>query len=123
MFYLASNFLHQAGDGSTESHITLPIDARLNSIRLCPDVSVTADNTNYVTITVVDNGATNIYSRTTQVASGNLTAGTPIAVALSSSADVDFAAGEVVKLRVADSASGVNCGFTVVYEFAPARSY
>ena len=123
MFYLSTNISHQAGDGATESYITLPVAAKLNSIRLCPNVDVTANNTNYVTVKVIDNGATDIFAQTTEITGGgNLTAGTPITVTQSSSADYDFAAGEVVRLRVVDSASGVSCAFTVVYEFAPARS-
>ena len=122
MIYFTTNVSHAAGDGSTESYVTLPIAARLNSVRLCPNVAVTADNTNYITVSVVDNGATDIFSQDTTVASGSLVAGTPITVTIATAADVDFAAGEVIKLSVADSASGENCSFTVVYEFAPARS-
>lgn len=123
MFYLSSNLTHAAGDGATETYITLPIAAKLNSVRLCPDLDVTANNTNYITVKVIDNGATDIFSQNTQISGGgSLTAGTPITVTLATAADYDFAAGEVVRLRVADSASGVTCAFTVVYEFAPARS-
>lgn len=123
MIYLTSNLTHAAGDGATETYITLPIAAKLNSVRLCPDVAVTANNTNYVTVKVIDNGATDIFEQNTQVSGGgSLTAGTPITVTLDAAADYDFAAGEVVRLRVVDSASGVDCAFSVVYEFAPARS-
>ena len=122
MIYFTTNVSHAAGDGGTESYVTLPIAARLNSVRLCPNVAVTANDTNYITVSVVDNGATDIFSQDTTIASGSLVAGTPITVTIATAADVDFAAGEVIKLRVADSASGVNCTFTVVYEFAPARS-
>jgi hypothetical protein len=124
MFYVSTNVSHQAGDGSTESYVTLPIAARLNSVRLCPNVAVTADNTNYVTFKVIDNGATDIFSQNTQISGGgSLVAGTPVSVTLAGAADYDFAAGEVVRLRVADSAAGASCSFTVVYEFAAARSY
>ena len=76
-----------------------------------------------MTISLADNAAATIFSQTTQVSGGgSLTAGTPITVTLDAAADYDFAAGDVVKLRVADTASGVNCALTVVYEFAPARS-
>lgn len=123
MIYLSTNLRHTAGDGATETYVTLPIAARLNSIRLCPDVAVTANNTNYVTVKFIDNGATDIFEQNTQVSGGgDLTAGTPITVTLDAAADFDFAAGEVVRLRVVDSASGVSCAFSAVYEFAPARS-
>ena len=51
----------------------------------------------------------------------NGTAGTAVTVALSSSADLEFAAGEKVKLRTSPSGSGVISAFTVVYEFEPSR--
>ena len=124
MFYLSTNLTHGAGDGSTESYITLPIAAKLNSVRLCPDTAVTANNTNFVTVSIADNASTAIFSQTTQISGGgSLTAGTPITVTLDTAADYDLAAGETVKLRVADTAAGVNCAFTVVYEFKPARSF
>ena len=71
MFYVSTNLSHQAGDGSTESYVTLPIAARLNSVRLCPNVAVTADNTNYVTFKVIDNGATDIFEQNTRISGGS----------------------------------------------------
>ena len=70
MIYLTTNVLHQAGDGATETYVTLPIAAKLNSVRLCPDVSVTANNTNFVTLKIIGNAATDIFSQTTEVSGG-----------------------------------------------------
>ena len=122
MFYISTNLTHAASDGSTESYVTLPVAAKLNSVRLCPDVSTAQHASNYVTYSIADNAAATIFSATTATSGGAaLTAGTPVAVTLSTAADYDFAAGEVVKIRVADNSGGASCAFTVVYEFAPAR--
>mgnify|MGYP003132196503 FL=1 len=121
MFYLSTNTSSDASVAA-ESYICLPIAAKLISVRLVPDVSVTANNTNYITVSVVDNASTNIFSQNTQISGGgSLTAGTAVTVALSSSADLEFAAGEKVKLRTSPSGSGVISAFTVVYEFEPSR--
>ena len=122
MFYLSSKISHGAGDGTTQTTITLPIAAKLNSVRLCPDVATSKHASNFITASVVDNGGSNIFTVNTSNASGvALVAGTPVSVTLSSSADLEFAAGEVVILKAVDSASGANCAFTVVYEFEPSR--
>lgn len=123
MIYLSTKISHGAGDGTTQSFITIPTAATLNSVRLCPDVSLGKHASNFVTFSVVDNGGTNVFTANTSNASGiALTAGTPVSVTLSASADIDFAAGEVVSFKAVDSGSGAACAFTVVYELAPARS-
>jgi len=120
MFYLTIELDHAGGGVSSEVYASLPIAARLNSATLVPNVASAANGTNYVTYKLIDNGATDIFSADTQ--STGLTAGTPVTVTLDAAADLDFAAGDVIRLRCADSASGVAANLTCVLEFAPARS-
>ena len=88
MFYISTNLTHAASDGSTESYVTLPVAAKLNSVRLCPDVSTAKHASNYVTFSIADNAATTIFSATTADSGGvTLTAGTPVTVTLSTAAD------------------------------------
>ena len=122
MFYLSTNVAAETASDAAESYICLPIAAKLNSVRLVPDVSVTANNTNYVTVLIVDNSAATIFSQNTQVSGGGaLTAGTAIPVTFTGG-DTEFGAGDKIKLRSAASGSGQVCAFTAVFEFEPMRS-
>ena len=123
MMYFTTIIDHTAGAGTSEIYVSLPIDARLNAVSLVPNMTTTAHASNYVTYNLKDNAAANIFTANTSTGSGaTLTGGTPVSVALLSSADLDFAAGEVCRLQIVDAASGADANLTVVWEFAPARS-
>lgn len=124
MFYLSTNIAAETASDAAESYICLPIAAKLNSVRLVPDVAVTAHDTNYVTVLIVDNAGSNLFSQTTKTTSGggggDLTAGTAIPVTFTGGS-TEFDAGEKVKLRSGASGSGVVSAFTAVFEFEPSR--
>lgn len=123
MMYFTTIIDHTAGAGASEVYISVPLNARLNAVTLVPNMSTTAHASNFVTYKLIDNGSVDIFSANTSTGSGStLTGGTPVTVTLAAAADLDFAAGEVCRLRVVDSASGADANLTAVWEFAPARS-
>jgi hypothetical protein len=80
-----------------------PIRLVLTKLSFVPDTAVTANDTNSGTLTVKI-GATTIATLTTNVAQGNLVAGTP--VTLTMSGDLTVAAGAVLSVTKTYAGSG-----------------
>jgi hypothetical protein len=80
-----------------------PIRLVLTELSFVPDTAVTANDTNNGTLTVKI-GATTIATLTTNVAQGNLVAGTP--VKLTMSGDLTVAAGAVLSVTKTYAGSG-----------------
>lgn len=100
-----------AGTAAAETVIGYVKDAgKVVSIYLSTPVGVTADNTNNATFTVgrrtAGGSRTTIGTLTTNVAQGNLTAFSPVALTLTA-ANVQLAAGDVLTLQLAKASSGV----------------
>jgi len=98
-----------AGTADTRSLAICPAGTwKIKAAYFSPDTAVTANDTNYATI-ALKNGATTIASEsTTTTDTGNLTAQTPVALALTGTGkDLEFAQGEAVTIAVTKAASGV----------------
>lgn len=91
--------------------VRVPHAFRIVSVYVTTPVNVTANDTNYATITVskrtAGGGATTMWAQNTKITGGlgNLTALTP--VALSQSSTADGAAGDSLTLTIAKAASGI----------------
>jgi hypothetical protein len=99
-----------AGDVFTNP---LPVKLRIISGYFTPQAAVTANDTNFATITLA-NGSTTLHTFTTQTSgsggTGDLAATTPIALTFASGAvgtAMEIAPGAAIKLNKAVTASGV----------------
>jgi hypothetical protein len=99
-----------AGDVFTNP---LPVKLRIISGYFTPQAAVTANDTNYATVTLA-NGATTLHSFDTRTSgsggTGDLVATTPIALTFASGAvgtAMEIAPGAAIKLNKAVTASGV----------------
>ena len=91
----------------------LPVKLRIISGYFTPQAAVTANDTNYATVTLA-NGATTLHSFDTRTSgsggTGDLAATTPIALTLAAAAVgtiLEIAPGAAIKLNKAVTASGV----------------
>ncbi len=91
----------------------LPVKLRIISGYFTPQAAVTANDTNYATVTLA-NGATTLHSFDTRTSgsggTGDLAATTPIALTLATAAVgtiLEIAPGAAIKLNKAVTASGV----------------
>lgn len=92
--------------------------AKIKRIYLIPNVSVSAHDTNYITLTV-KKGSTTLLSRATTVAGGAMTAGTVIAATITGTGgDLERAAAGVFEVAVAKAGTGpaYDIDVVVVYE-------
>ena len=109
--------------GSNTTDLEYLINASLNAAKIkrvyfIPNVSVTADDTNYITLTV-KKGSTTLVSRATTVAGGAMTAGTVIAATITGTGgDLERAAAGVFEVAVAMAGTGpaYDIDVVVVYE-------
>ena len=81
----------------------LPGKLFITSLVFVPDTAVTADDTNYATLTFAI-GSTTIGTLVTNLAQGDLVAGTPVAITLSG--DLTVAAGAIVKVTKTYAGTG-----------------
>lgn len=92
--------------------------AKIKRIYLIPNVSVSAHDTNYITLTV-KKGSTTLLSRATTVAGGAMTAGTVIAATITGTGgDLERAPAGVFEVAVAKAGTGpaYDIDVVVVYE-------
>jgi hypothetical protein len=92
--------------------------AKIKRIYLIPNVSVTASDTNYITLTV-KKGATTLLSRATTVAGTGMIAGTVIAATITcTGGDLERGAAGVFEVAVAKAGTGpaYDIDVVVVYE-------
>jgi hypothetical protein len=92
--------------------------AKIKRIYLIPNVSVTASDTNYITLTV-KKGATTLLSRATTVAGTGMIAGTVIAATITGTGgDLERGAAGVFEVAVAKAGTGpaYDIDVVVVYE-------
>lgn len=118
--------LAQATTGAVVSFVPVPFPCRLVSITLVGNITLAADGTNHLTITVkAADGATALASRTTNSgASGTtLTAGTVEGLAITNFDDSGLTANQAYKIETAVGGTLANAtDFTLVFEFEAARS-
>jgi hypothetical protein len=100
-----------AADTAASAPVLGPYDTgrEIKKLSILPAGAVTANDTNYATITVeVNDGAggakTELVALTTEVANGNWVAGVPIVLTLTAD---DIPAGGVIWITVAKAAAGV----------------
>lgn len=79
----------------------------LEAVYFVPETSITAHDTNFTDISL-ENGSTEIASeRTTTGDTGDITAGTPVSIALTGTGkDLEFEQGEAIKVKKTDGGSG-----------------
>ena len=113
--------------GSNTTDLEYLINASLNAAKIkrvyfIPNVSVTADDTNYITLTV-KKGSTTLVSRATTVAGGAMTAGTVIAATITGTGgDLERAAAGVFEVAVAKAGTGPAYDIDVVVVYEGVRS-
>lgn len=96
--------------------------AKIKRIYFIPNVSVSAHDTNYITLTV-KRGATTLVSRATTVAGGAMTAGTVIAATITGTGgDLERAAAGVFEVAVAKAGTGPAYDIDVVVVYEGVRS-
>jgi hypothetical protein len=90
-----------------------PAAGTVRSVKYVPTAALTADNTNYATITVWKRDSaganqTKVAEVTTQITgSGNWTAFAPVALTLQAAANIALAAGSSLTVQIAKAGSGV----------------
>ena len=113
--------------GSNSTDVEYLLNASLNKgkikrVTVLPNVSVTADNTNYITLTV-KKASTTLVSRATNVAGGGMVAGTPIVLTLTGTgADLEQDAAGIFEVAVAKAGTGPAYDFDVVAVFEGVRA-
>lgn len=92
-----------------ESEIYLDVAPRtgtITEVSFVPDAALTADNTNFATVALM-NGATPVASQTTEITgSGNWVAGTPVPLTIDTDEDT-LAEGEILSLAITKTLAGV----------------
>jgi hypothetical protein len=93
------------------------------SLTIVPNVSVSVDASNFITLSV-KKGATTIATHTTNSSGGAaMTAGTPIAMSITGTGkDVEVADGSVLSVEVAKSGTGPTYDFAVVARLEQKRA-
>ena len=118
--------LAQATTGAVVSFVPVPFACRLVSITLVGNITLAANGTNHLTITVkAADGATTLAGRTTNSgASGTtLTAGTVEGLTITNFDDSGLTANQAYKIETAVGGTLANAtDFTLVFEFEAARS-
>tara|TARA_R100001460_G_scaffold29664_3_gene58985 strand:+ start:220 stop:597 length:378 start_codon:yes stop_codon:yes gene_type:complete len=118
--------LAQATTGAVVSFVPVPFACRLVSITLVSNITLAANGTNHLTITVkAADGATTLASRTTNSGSSGttLTAGTVEGLAITNFDDSGLTANQAYKIETAVGGTLANAtDFTLVFEFEAARS-
>tara|TARA_Y100000114_G_scaffold155662_1_gene180411 strand:+ start:766 stop:1149 length:384 start_codon:yes stop_codon:yes gene_type:complete len=120
--------LAQATTGAVVSFVPVPFACRLVSITLVGNITLAANGTNHLTITVkAADGATALASRTTNSGGGaggtTLTAGTVEGLAITNFDDSGLTANQAYKIETAVGGTLANAtDFTLVFEFEAARS-
>lgn len=113
--------------GSNSTDLEYLINASLNvakikRIYLIPNLSVSADDTNNITLTV-KRGSTTVASRATTVAGGALSAGVVVAMTVSGTGgDLERAAAGVLEVAVAKAGTGPAYDIDVVVVYEGVRS-
>jgi hypothetical protein len=113
--------------GSNTTDLEYAINASLNAAKikrllLIPNVAVTADNTNYITVTV-KRGSTTLATRTTTVAGLGMVAGTVESLTITGTGgDLERAASGVFEVAVAKTGTGPAYDFDVVVVYEGVRS-
>tara|TARA_R110000868_G_scaffold122400_1_gene324249 strand:- start:9218 stop:9595 length:378 start_codon:yes stop_codon:yes gene_type:complete len=113
--------------GNNTTDLEYAINASLNAakikrIYLIPNVSVSASDTDYITLTV-KKGSTTLLSRATTVAGGALTAGTVVAATITGTGgDLERAAAGVFEVAVAKAGTGPAYDIDVVLVMEGVRS-
>ena len=95
--------------------------AKIKRVYLIPNVSVSAHDTNYITLTV-KKGSTTLLSRATTTAGGAMTAGTVITGTITGTGgDLERAAAGVFEVAVAKAGTGPAYDIDVVVVFEGVR--
>lgn len=97
--------------------IAAPGEWRLVAAYWCPDTAITANATNYTTLTVKQ-GSTTLATRATDVAGGSAVKHTAEALTLSGGAALEFGQGDVIQVDKDDSGTGaiVDGAFSFFFE-------
>lgn len=115
----------QATTGAEIVYVPVPFASNLISIKLVAGVTLAANGTNHLTVSVLAaDGATSLASRTTNSgASGTtLTAGTVEGLTISNFNDSGLAAGEAYKITTAVGGTLANAtDLVLMFEFQAAR--
>ena len=114
-----------AGTDATDAEYLLNASlnaAKIKRVYLVPNVSVTANDTNYITLTV-KKGSTTLVTRTTTVAGLGMVAGTVESMPITGAgADLERAAAGVFAVAVAKAGTGPAYDFDVVVVYEGVRS-
>lgn len=113
--------------GSNSNDVEYLINASLNKgkikrLYVLPNVAVTADNTNFITLTV-KKASTTLVSRATTVAGGGMVVGTLITLSITGTgADLEQDSAGVFEVAVTKSGTGPAYDFDVVCVYEGVRA-
>ena len=102
---ILTGFLDFAASESKDLFLICPVPLQLKEVRLCAN-SITADGSNYMTLSVQNAGGTKTFA-TRATSSTGFSVGVVESLTLGEANDRDFAAGEAIKIRIGQNASGV----------------
>lgn len=113
--------------GSNTNDVEYLINASLNKgkikrLYVLPNVAITADSTNYITLTV-KKASTTLVSRATTVAGGGMVVGTPLTLTITGTgADLEQDAAGIFEVAVVKSGTGPAYDFDVVAVYEGVRA-
>jgi hypothetical protein len=85
--------------------LVCPVGLTMKEVRLCAN-TISADGSNYLTLSVQNRAGTTTYA-TRATSSTGFSVGVVESLTLANGDELDFAAGEAIKIRVAATGSGV----------------
>ena len=85
--------------------LVCPVALTMKEVRLCAN-AITADGSNYLTLSVQNRAGTTTYA-TRATSSSSFAVGVVESLTLANTDELDFAAGEAIKIRVGSTGSGV----------------
>jgi len=99
-----------------------PNSIKIEAIYLVPNLAVTANDTNYITLTVANDGTTVATANTTAASGAAHVEGTPQAMTITATGDsLLIEAGSVLSVDVAKAGTGPAYAFTVAVQATPVR--
>jgi len=115
-----------AADGTAVEYLVNPLDGvgRVSGFTIMPNVAITANDTNYITVTITK-GVTTLATQTTQITGGAaMVIGTAIEMTLGGSAvgtALEIASGGVIKVAITEAGTGPAFDFKVITKFTHIR--
>ena len=99
-------YLDITAGSAIDCFLVCPVGLQVKEVRLCAN-TITANSTNYLTLSVQNRaGTTTFASRATD--SSSFAVGVVESLTLSNADQLDFAAGDAIKIRVGHANSGVD---------------